>query len=180
MTDITMYVTVQHKCLWQWNTFIIAPGPSHGYVPEFSRWAYWDTPHGRKNGRTDIQCSILSLTWFIEFVPDNMYAKPSHGKILSRATSLRAPSFGGVRTWVEDLPMWTSHNTAEASNLCKSMHTQEEHRGNPSQSQKCVLGYIHAFLHTWVCVVYNAVFSVSMWVGVCVWKSLSLVHHIRY
>ncbi len=39
--------------------------------------------------------------------------------ILSRATSLRAPIFGGMRTWVEGLPAWTSHNTTEASNLCE-------------------------------------------------------------
>ncbi len=41
--------------------------------------------------------------------------------ILPRATSLRAPSFGGVRTWVEGLLTWTSHNAAEASNTSKTL-----------------------------------------------------------
>ena len=41
--------------------------------------------------------------------------------ILSPATSPRAPSFGGMRTWVEGLLMWTSHNAAEASNTSKTL-----------------------------------------------------------
>ena len=32
------------------------------------------------------------------------------GRILSHATSLRAPSFGGVRTLVAGLNTWTSHD----------------------------------------------------------------------
>ncbi len=41
--------------------------------------------------------------------------------ILSRAISLRAPSFGGVRTWVEGSSVWSSHYAAEASIIIQQL-----------------------------------------------------------
>ncbi len=46
-------------------------------------------------------------------------------KILSHATSLRALSFGGLRTWMEGLRPWTSQ-AATSSSICRPISTKEQ------------------------------------------------------
>ncbi len=96
------------------------------------------------------------LTWLIHnmcpmtntsHTTHTQYMSPSwnvflkHKMIFSRATSLRAPSFGGVRTWVEGLSVWSSHNAAEASNLRELVAQDLTHNSRDTLIRTLQLGW---------------------------------------